>query len=157
MARSRKRRRHRPAREARAGGADESAGAAGDTGRGQATGERPTALTVGAIVALALAAAAFIPYVLGAEIRGERPSLLGVVPYVAVMLVAAWGQWHSRYWAVLGMEALLGITIVMFCLFALLAQNWLALLLVIGIVVPAGILFWFLAKSLSQLEMPERR
>ena len=47
------------------------------------------------------------------------------------MLVAAWGMWTQRYWAVLGFQSLLAITIVVFALFLMAASNvWAALLCV---------------------------
>ena len=39
------------------------------------------------------------------------------------MFVAAWGCFNVRYWAVLGMQALLGLSIVLFSLLLIGAEN----------------------------------
>src|SRR4051812_2388116 len=58
-------------------------------------GERPTAVTVAAIVALVLAVANAVFFLAGAEIDGrKRPP--GALLFCAVMLAAAWGMWHGR-------------------------------------------------------------
>ena len=35
----------------------------------------------------------------------------------------AWGMWHARYWAVLGMQALLGISVLLAALALITAVN----------------------------------
>lgn len=120
-------------------------------------GERPLAVTIGAIVALVLAVANLVAYAVGFEIDDERAPLIALGPPTVLMLVMAWGMWRARYWAVLGMQALLGILIVIFAVNGLLAENLLAVLVVIGVIVPAGALFWFLVKAMARIQMPERR
>jgi peptidoglycan/LPS O-acetylase OafA/YrhL len=120
-------------------------------------GERPTAVTVAALVALALAAANLTAHFAGVEFRDRRQPLAGVASYSAVMLVAAWGMWRARYWAVLGMQALLGILILIFSVFVLTAENVTSVLIALAVIVPAGTLFWFLVKAMARIQMPERR
>ena len=120
-------------------------------------GERPLAVTIGAIVAFLLAIGNLAAYSAGLDIGGERPPFVVVAGQGVVMLVAAWGMWRARYWAVLGMQALLGILIVIVAITGLLAENLLGVLVVIGIIVPAGALFWFLVKAMARIQMPERR
>ena len=65
-------------------------------------------------------------------------------------------MWHARYWAVLGMQTLLGITVLLASLGLISAVNlWAALLLAL-IIVAAGTLFWFLVKAMARIQMPER-
>ena len=80
-----------------------------------------------------------------------------IAPFVIVLGAAAWGAWRARYWAVLGIQALLAITIVFFSLALLRASSWTDVLIVIAVVAPAGTLFYFLVKSLARIQMPERR
>ena len=80
-----------------------------------AAGERPAAVTVAAIVALLLGLSNFVMYVAGVEVRGQEPNA-GVLLFGALMLAAAWGMWKVRYWAVLGLQALLALIILVFSL-----------------------------------------
>lgn len=120
-------------------------------------GERPRAVTIGAVVALLLGLGNLVAYFAGLEIGGERPKLAAVVPPSLLMLLTAWGMWRARYWAVLGMQALLGIVIVIFALGGLFALSLKGILIVLAVIVPAGTLFWFLVKAMARIQMPERR
>ena len=119
-------------------------------------GERPVAVTVGAIVAAALGLVNIGLYVAGFEIDGERPQIVGVLAFSALMLTAAWGMWKVRYWAVLGMQALLGLLIVILSLVLVTARDLWGVLLLVAIIVPAGTLFWFLIKAMARIQMPTR-
>ena len=119
-------------------------------------GERPRAVTIGALVALLLAVANVVFYIVGGEIEGDKPALPGVLSYTGLMLAAAYGQWRARYWAVLGMEALLGILIVVFSILLVIASNVAAVLVSLAVIVPAGALFWFLVKAMARIQMPVR-
>lgn len=117
-------------------------------------GERPRAVTIAAVVALVIALANLVGYLAGWEIDGERPALFGFLAFEALMLSAAWGLWHARYWAVLGFEALLGITLVIAGLGLLVASNWQAVALSLGLLATAGPLFWFLIRAMARIQMP---
>lgn len=118
--------------------------------------ERPLVLTIGALVTLAAALANLIAYIAGQKIGGERPAVSGIVAFTALMLSMAWGLWNKKYWAVLGLEALLGLLMVILCLFLLRAENVKSALIVVAIVVPAGALFWFNVRVMARIQMPER-
>ena len=69
----------------------------------------------------------------------------------------AWGMWQARYWAVLGMQTLLALTIVVASLGLITATHlWAAVLLVLIILLASGTLFWFLVKAMARIQMPER-
>lgn len=119
-----------------------------------APGERPRAVTVAAVVALVIAAANLVGFIAGWEIDGEQPSAFGFAAFELLMLAAAWGLWQGRYWAVLGFEALLGITLVIAGLGLLVASNWQAVALSVGLLVTAGPLFWFLIRAMARIQMP---
>lgn len=118
-------------------------------------GERPRAVTVGALVAAGLALAEVISFAIGYE-PGEDGRVLRSVLVVGLLAVMAWGMWRVRYWAVLGMQTLLGITLVYASVAAMFAANLNAVLLVLAIIVPSGALFWFLVKSMARIQMPRR-
>ena len=88
-----------------------------------APGERPLPVTIAAIVAVVVAVANVIAYAAGAEVNGKHTGVGSLIVFVAIMLVAAWGMWNRRYWAVLGFQALLAITLIIVALALIVASN----------------------------------
>jgi hypothetical protein len=125
-----------------------------------APGERPVAVTVGAIAAAALAVANLVALVLGYNAAEDTLSpgseASGSIIATAILALVAWGMWRSRYWAVLGMQTLLALTMVVCALALLTAINLWALLLVLILLAASGTLFWFLVKAMARIQMPER-
>jgi hypothetical protein len=120
-----------------------------------APGERPTAVTVAFAVAVVAFVANLVALVLKlGDGNGGQTSytLLGCV----LLAVMAWGMWHVRYWAVLGMQALLGISVLLAALALITAVNVAAAVFAFVIVVGGGTLFWFLVKSMARIQMPTR-
>jgi len=122
-----------------------------------APGERPLAVTVAAVVAALLALANLAFFLAGWEVAGEDPSPTGVLLFCAILLAAAVGMWLRRYWAVLGFQVLLGITLVYAGLSLLFPSNWQAFVLSLGVIAAAGTLFWFLIRAMARIQMPDRR
>jgi hypothetical protein len=120
-------------------------------------GERPTAVTVAAVVASLLVIVNVALAIGGYENQGKKPALAGVIVFTVLLGAMAWGLWRARYWAVLGMEALLAITMMLFGLALPLAGNLRAVLVSVAVLLPAGALFWFLIKAMARIQMPERR
>ena len=121
-----------------------------------APGERPRAVTVAAVVALVIAVANLVGFAAGWDIDGERPSAFGFATFEVLMLAAAWGLWNARYWAVLGFEALLGVTIAFAGLSLMVASNVAALVLCAAILLGGGWLFWKLIRVMGRLQAPQR-
>ncbi len=121
-----------------------------------APGERPLAVTIAAIVAVVLALANVVLYLAGWEVTGEDPKAGGVFVFAVILLAAAVGMWQRRYWAVLGFEALLGITLIVAGLSLLFPSNWQAFALALGVLLGAGTLFWFLIRAMARIQMPDR-
>jgi hypothetical protein len=121
-----------------------------------APGERPLAVTIAAIVAALLAVANVAFYLAGWEVAGEDPKRGGVFVFAGILLAAAAGMWLRKYWAVLGFEVLLGITVIYAGLSLLFPSNWQAVVLAVGVLLAAGTLFWFLIRAMARLQMPER-
>ena len=119
-------------------------------------GERPGAVTVGAVVATLLAIGNVVLFIAGVEIRGEKPTVQGIAGPTVIMAVCGYGMWRAKYWAVLGMEALLGLVIVIFGLLLTTAENLQAVLVAVVVMVLAGTLFWKLIRSMARIQMPER-
>lgn len=121
-----------------------------------AEGERPAAVAVAGVLALVLGTANMVAYLAGVDIGGERPQLVGVLIYSGLMFAAAWGCLKVRYWAVLGMQALLGLAVVIFSLLLIRAESLVAVAIAVAVIGGSGTLFWFLVKSMARIQMPER-
>ena len=125
-----------------------------------APGERPTAVTVGAIVAALLAVANLIAVVAGWDgAAGEEDrarALAGSVLVAGLLFVVAWGMWRARYWAVLGMQTLLALTLIASALALVTASSAGGVALLVAILAAAGTLFWFMVKAMARIQMPER-
>ena len=119
-------------------------------------GERPAAVTAAAVVAVLLAIANTIALALGEQVGGDD-ARVSAVAFSIILLVAAWGMWQAKYWAVLGFQALLAVQIILAALALLVASSvWVAFVLTV-IVLLGGWLFWKLVRALARLQMPERR
>jgi hypothetical protein len=120
-----------------------------------APGQRPTAVTVAAIVAALLALGNIVLLLAGGD-ADDTERRNGAVAFALVMLVAAVFMWRGQYWAVLGFQALLAISIVIAALALLFASNFEAVVRSVLIIVPAGALFWFLIRAMARMQMPTR-
>jgi hypothetical protein len=116
--------------------------------------ERPAALLVAVAVAALLGVGNLIAFAAGMEVRGQKPDAFGVVLISALLLVAAAGMWRKRYWAVLGFEALLGVTVVWASLSLLVAGNLAAVAVCLAIIGLGGWLFWKLVRVMSRIQVP---
>ncbi len=115
-----------------------------------AEGERPPWVTVAAVVAFLLPVANAVAYAAGG--RGN----VGTLAFQALLMFSlAWGMWNVRYWAVLGMEAVLALLIVVLAILLLKASTALTVLIVVGVILAAGLLFWKLVKAMARIQMPD--
>ena len=124
-----------------------------------APGERPTAVTVGAIAAALIALANLVAVILGWDGGTDADTaqaLAGSLLVTAVVCIVAVGMWRAKYWAVLGMQTLLAITIVICSLALVTATSIVAALILVAMLAAAGTLFWFLVKAMARIQMPER-
>ena len=121
-----------------------------------APGERPLAVTIAAVVAVALAIGNVAFWAAGWNVTGKDPQPGGVLLFCAILLLAAYGMWRVKYWAVLGFQVLLGITLVYAGLSLLVVSNAWAAVLSLAILAAAGVLFWFLIRAMARIQMPDR-
>jgi hypothetical protein len=117
-----------------------------------APGERPKAVTVAALVAAVLGL-----LLVAQALFDDDADVRGLVVFAAVMFVAAAGMWKAQYWAVLGFEFFLGLTLVFAAVSAMFASNVLGAVYAVAILVGAGVLFWKLVRAMARLQMPKRR
>jgi cation transport ATPase len=123
-------------------------------------GERPSAVTVGAIFAGVMAVANLVALAFGYDAGEDTVSpgskLSGSILVTAVLGLMAWGMWKARYWAVLGMQTLLAIMLIICSLGLVTATSLWAVALLVIMIAAAGTLFWLLVKAMARIQMPER-
>ena len=119
-------------------------------------GERPTAVTVGAAIASVLAIGNVVLYIAGVKVSGQKPTVQGIAGPTVIMAVCGYGMWRAKYWAVLGMEALLGLVIIIFALLLATAENLQAVLVSVAVIGLSGWLFWKLVRAMARIQMPKR-
>ena len=120
-------------------------------------GERPTVVTIGAVVAALIALSVVIGYAAGAEVNGEQPKLAQVVAPAVIMGMMAWGMWHARYWAVLGFQLIL--VVVLFSAFfdlVVVASSVGQILGTLLLLVVAATFFFFMVRAMARIQMPTR-
>jgi hypothetical protein len=132
-----------------------------------APGERPTVVTVGAVISALIAISSIVGYAAGLEVtkvgsdgieQGEgRAPIVSVIAVVALMGTMAWGMWRARYWAVLGFQALLVLVLVAASLGLLQATEWPQAIGTAILIAGSGTLFYFMIKAMARIQMPERR
>ena len=118
-----------------------------------APGERPKAVTVAAVVAAVLGLLLIVQVIAVDDADLEPRALL---LFAAVMFLAAAGMWKAQYWAVLGFEFFLGLTLVFAAVSVMFAANLLAVAYALVILGLTGTLFWKLVRAMARLQMPKR-
>ena len=121
-----------------------------------AQGERPQAVTIAAIIALAMSVGILVLWVLGSQpISGSQSNQLFPKLVLSVtLLITAAGMWFARYWAVMGFQVVLVLLVLFFVLVLSGAVSVFAALFEIVVIVAAGVLFWHLVKSMARIQMP---
>ncbi len=125
-----------------------------------AAGERPAVVTIGALIALAIALSILIAYAAGAKVDvegstlDERPNAFQVFPPAILFLIMAWGMWGARYWAVLGFQAIMAIIMIGAFLTLIAATTAFKAVSALLILAAAAALFWFTVKALARIQMP---
>jgi hypothetical protein len=120
-------------------------------------GERPGAVTVGAIVAAVLAVIFTVSAVLaiaGVEAGDREIRPAPVVAFAIVFWVMTIGMWRARYWAVLGFQTLL-LLMILASAFGLVVVT--SVLQAVGttlLLLGAGALFYFMIRAMARIQMP---
>jgi hypothetical protein len=120
-------------------------------------GERPRAVTAGAIVSAVLAVIFTVSAVLAVAVvdAGDRDiKPLPIVTFAVVFWVMAVGMWRARYWAVLGFQTLL-LLMMLASAFGLVVVN--SVLQAVGttlLLLGSGALFYFMIRAMARIQMP---
>jgi hypothetical protein len=120
-------------------------------------GERPTVVTVGAVVAALIALSIVVAYFAGGDVNGAKPNLAQVVAPTLIMGAMAWGMWHARYWAVLGFQLIL-VFLIFSAFFGLVvsATSVTQIAGTLALLIVAGVFFYFMVKAMARIQMPTR-
>ena len=125
-----------------------------------AQGERPTAVTVGAVISVVFALIFTVSAVVAAvgtvEVEGEEPSAFPLALFGAVLWLMAWGMWKTRYWAVLGFQMLLVLVLLASALGLVQVATVLQAVGTIVLLLGSGALFFFMIRAMARIQMPGR-
>jgi len=113
-------------------------------------------VTIAAVIAALLAIANLALQFGGYRASDGNATPFGGILFAGLMLAAAGGMWKAKYWAVLGFQALLGITLVVCLLSLIRAATWQGFAVPIAILVLGGWLFWKLIRAMARIQMPKR-
>ncbi|MDX6595639.1 MAG: hypothetical protein QOI72_1021 [Solirubrobacterales bacterium] len=122
-----------------------------------ADGERPTVVTIGAIVTGLIAVSIVAGYLAGVKVNGETPKVPQVAAPALIMGVMSWGMWRARYWAVLGFQLIL-VFLIFSAVFGLAVQasSVAQFAATLGLLAVSGTFFFFMVKAMARIQMPER-
>lgn len=120
-------------------------------------GERPGAVTVGAVVSGILAVIITVSAVLaiaGVDAGDRDIKPFPLIVFAAVLWAMAVGMWRARYWAVLGFQTLL-LLVLLASAFGLVVVN--SVLQAVGttlLLAGSGVLFYFMIRAMARIQMP---
>jgi hypothetical protein len=120
-------------------------------------GERPGAVTVGAIVAGLLALVFTVSAVLaiaGVHAGGREIKPAPVILFAAVFWAMSLGMWRSRYWAVLGFQTVLLLMMLASAVGLVAVDTVLQAVGTTLLLFGSGTLFYFMIRALGRIQMP---
>jgi hypothetical protein len=120
-------------------------------------GERPGAVTAGAIVSAVLAIVFTVSAglaIAGVDAGGRDIKPLPIIVFGVVLWSMTVGMWRARYWAVLGFQTVL-LLVMLASAFGLVVVN--SLLQAVGttlLLAGSGTLFYFMIRAMARIQMP---
>ncbi len=120
-------------------------------------GERPRAVTVGAIVSAVLAAVFTVSAglaIAGVDAGGRHIKPFPIIVFAVVLWAMTLGMWRARYWAVLGFQTVL-LLVMLASAFGLVVVS--SVLQAIGttlLLLGSGTLFYFMIRAMARIQMP---
>ena len=122
-------------------------------------GERPTAVTVAAVISVVLAVAITVQAglsVAGIDAAGADTNPGPLFLFAAVLWVMAYGLWKTRYWAVLGFQTLLLLMLLASTLGLVVVSTILQAVGTTLLILGSGALFYFMIRAMARIQMPRR-
>jgi hypothetical protein len=120
-------------------------------------GERPTAVTVGAIVAGVLGVIFTVSAVLaiaGVNAGDREIKPAPIIAFAIVFWVMTIGMWRARYWAVLGFQTLLLLMILASAFGLVVVSSVLQAVGTLLLLGGSGALFYFMIRAMARIQMP---
>jgi cation transport ATPase len=120
-------------------------------------GERPTAVTVGAVVSAVLALIFTVSSVLaiaGVEAGDREIQPAPVIAFTIVFWVMTIGMWQARYWAVLGFQTLLLLMMLASALGLVVVGSVLQAFGTVLLLFGSATLFYFMIRAMARIQMP---
>ena len=120
-------------------------------------GERPTAVTIGAIASAVLAiifTASAVLAIAGVDAGGRHIKPLPIIVFGIVLWAMTIGMWRARYWAVLGFQTVL-LLVMLASAFGLVVVT--SVLQAVGttlLLAGSGTLFYFMIRAMARIQMP---
>ncbi|MFL5907492.1 MAG: hypothetical protein ACJ75Z_07850 [Solirubrobacterales bacterium] len=121
-------------------------------------GERPRAVTVGAVVSTVLAIAISVQAVLslaGVSAGGSATRPAPLLVFAVVLWAMAIGMWRTRYWAVLGFQTLLLLMMLASAFGLVLVSSILQAFGTTLLLLGSALLFYFMIRAMARIQMPE--
>jgi hypothetical protein len=121
-------------------------------------GERPTAVTVGAVASAVLAIVFTVSAALaiaGVDAGGRDIKPLPIITFGIVLWAMTIGMWRARYWAVLGFQTVL-LLVMLASAFGLVVVT--SVLQAVGttiLLAGSGALFYFMIRAMARIQMPQ--
>jgi hypothetical protein len=122
-----------------------------------AEGERPAAVTFGAVLAGLIALSIVVAYAAGLKVNGRTPAFATAAAPALITGVLAWGMWRARYWAVVCFQGVL-VFLIFASVYGLLveATSVTEFAVTVGLLAVSGTLFWLMVKAMARIQMPQR-
>ncbi len=120
-------------------------------------GERPTAVTVGAIASAVLAVIFTVSAglaIAGVDAGGRHIKPVPIIVFGIVLWAMTVGMWRARYWAVLGFQTVL-LLVMLASAFGLVVVS--SVLQAVGttlLLAGSGTLFYFMIRAMARIQMP---
>jgi hypothetical protein len=120
-------------------------------------GERPRAVTVGAVVAALLGLVFTVSAALaiaGVHAGGRDIRPAPIILFALVFWAMAIGMWRSRYWAVLGFQTVLVLMMLASAVGLVAVSSVLQAVGTTLLLLGAGLLFYFMIRAMARIQMP---
>jgi hypothetical protein len=119
--------------------------------------QRPTAVTVAAVISVLLAAAISVQAGLaaaGVDAADADTNPAPLLLFAVILWVMSYGLWKARYWAVLGFQTLLLLMLLASALGLVVVSTVLQAVGTTALILGTGTLFYFLIRAMARIQMP---